>query len=146
VKAPKPDLVLPPPPPKQKTIVYILVPRIEPPEPIIVPTHAPTPPSKPEVYFIRYKAPKKNKQHAPSSSYGAPVATPSQQYGAASAPKAVVVQGPNNSPSSSSNSNKKREVVRVSSSSREVVSAASAEEREQIAEALGFGEKVNKSS
>jgi hypothetical protein len=95
VKAPKPDIILPPPPPRQKTIVYILVPRIEAPDPIIVPTHPPTPPSKPEVYFIRYKAAPKNKNkgnsgNSLSSSYG----SPSQQYGSASAPKSVIVNPP----------------------------------------------------
>jgi len=61
-KAPAPDVVLPPPPPKQKTIVYILVPRFQPADPIIIPTLPPTPPPRPEVYFIRYKAPKKERK------------------------------------------------------------------------------------
>lgn len=127
VKAPKPDLVLPPPPPKQKTIVYILVPRIEAPEPIIVPTHAPTPPSKPEVYFIRYKAAKKsNKQGGGGGGYNS---VPSGQYGAPSAPKPVVVDAP-----------KKREVERrvtvTQSSSSEVNDAA------EVSDA-SFGDRVN---
>lgn len=127
VKAPKPDIILPPPPPKQKTIVYILVPRIEAPDPIIVPTHPPTPPSKPEVYFIRYKAaPKKKPQQSSGNSlYGAP----SQQYGVGSAPKPIVVEAP----SPTQPTQRKREVVSVSSEVNEKIDDD---------ETSGFGDRV----
>ncbi|XP_055690315.1 uncharacterized protein LOC129793877 [Lutzomyia longipalpis] len=39
----------------EKTIVYVLVKRPDAPEDIVVPSAAPVTPSKPEVYFIRYK-------------------------------------------------------------------------------------------
>ena len=35
--------------------MYVLVKKQDEPEEIVIPTVAPTPPSKPEVYFIRYK-------------------------------------------------------------------------------------------
>ncbi|XP_060535223.1 uncharacterized protein LOC132707395 [Cylas formicarius] len=41
---------------EEKTLVYVLVKKPEEPQ-IVVPSPAPTEPSKPEVYFIRYKAP-----------------------------------------------------------------------------------------
>lgn len=41
---------------EEKTIVYVLVKREEAPEVMLPPTPASTAPSKPEVYFIRYKA------------------------------------------------------------------------------------------
>ncbi|KAJ8956117.1 hypothetical protein NQ318_016571 [Aromia moschata] len=40
---------------EEKTLVYVLVKRPEPEPEITIPTPAPTQPSKPEVYFIRYK-------------------------------------------------------------------------------------------
>jgi hypothetical protein len=46
-----------PPPPETKTLVYVLVKKPEPAPPIRIPAPAPTKPSKPEVYFIRYKTP-----------------------------------------------------------------------------------------
>lgn len=60
IKAPSPPTPAPPviPPLQQneeKTLVYVLVKKQEEPEEIIIPTPAATPPSKPEVYFIRYK-------------------------------------------------------------------------------------------
>uniref|UniRef100_A0A182IWE2 DUF243 domain-containing protein n=1 Tax=Anopheles atroparvus TaxID=41427 RepID=A0A182IWE2_ANOAO len=60
IKAPSPPTVAPPvlPPVQQneeKTLVYVLVKKQDEPEEIVIPTAAPTPPSKPEVYFIRYK-------------------------------------------------------------------------------------------
>uniref|UniRef100_A0A182XED7 DUF243 domain-containing protein n=1 Tax=Anopheles quadriannulatus TaxID=34691 RepID=A0A182XED7_ANOQN len=60
IKAPSPPTQAPPvlPPIQQneeKTLVYVLVKKQDEPEEIVIPTVAPTPPSKPEVYFIRYK-------------------------------------------------------------------------------------------
>lgn len=40
---------------QEKTIVYVLVKKPEEQQPIVVPTEAPTPPAKPEVFFIKYK-------------------------------------------------------------------------------------------
>lgn len=40
---------------EEKTIVYVLVKKPDALPPITAPTPVPTPPSKPEVYFIRYK-------------------------------------------------------------------------------------------
>lgn len=43
---------------EEKTLVYVLVKKPEEAPEIVIPTPPPTAPSKPEVYFIRYKAPK----------------------------------------------------------------------------------------
>lgn len=40
---------------EQKTLIYVLVKKPEEAPEITIPTPAPTQPSKPEVYFIRYK-------------------------------------------------------------------------------------------
>jgi hypothetical protein len=40
---------------EEKTLVYVLVKKPEEQEAPVIPTVASTPPSKPEVYFIRYK-------------------------------------------------------------------------------------------
>ena len=40
---------------EEKTLVYVLVKRPDEQEEVVIPTAAPTAPSKPEVYFIRYK-------------------------------------------------------------------------------------------
>lgn len=61
IKAPTPPTptapVLPPLPPQdeEKTLIYVLVKKPEEQPEIVLPTQAPTQPSKPEVYFIRYK-------------------------------------------------------------------------------------------
>lgn len=61
IKAPTPPTptapVLPPLPPQdeEKTLIYVLVKKPEEQPEIQIPTQAPTQPSKPEVYFIRYK-------------------------------------------------------------------------------------------
>ncbi|CAH0547681.1 unnamed protein product [Brassicogethes aeneus] len=44
---------------EEKTLVYVLVKKPEAPEDLVISTPAPTQPSKPEVYFVKYKA---NKQ------------------------------------------------------------------------------------
>jgi hypothetical protein len=44
-----------PPQDEQKTLIYVLVKKPEEQPEINIPTPAPTKPSKPEVYFIRYK-------------------------------------------------------------------------------------------
>ncbi|KAG5885674.1 hypothetical protein JTB14_001956 [Gonioctena quinquepunctata] len=74
---------------EEKTLVYVLVKKPEPEPEITIPTPAPTQPSKPEVYFIRYKTQKEEGGYPasgqPDSSYGAPTggATgPSSEYGA----------------------------------------------------------------
>ncbi|KAJ8983508.1 hypothetical protein NQ317_005166 [Molorchus minor] len=78
---------------EEKTLVYVLVKKPEPEPEINIPTPAPTQPSKPEVYFIRYKTQKEQggggypSSGQPESSYGAPSApaAPSSEYGAPSA-------------------------------------------------------------
>lgn len=61
IKAPTPPTptapALPPLPPQdeEKTLIYVLVKKPEEAPELILPTQAPTQPSKPEVYFIRYK-------------------------------------------------------------------------------------------
>ena len=45
---------------EEKTLVYVLVKKPEEQQDIIIPTAAPTQPSKPEVYFIKYKVIFKN--------------------------------------------------------------------------------------
>uniref|UniRef100_A0A1B0DG32 DUF243 domain-containing protein n=1 Tax=Phlebotomus papatasi TaxID=29031 RepID=A0A1B0DG32_PHLPP len=69
---------------EEKTLVYVLVKRPDEQPDVVVPTAAPTQPSKPEVYFIRYKTQKQDGypesiQPVPSTSYGAP--QPNSQYG-----------------------------------------------------------------
>lgn len=44
-----------PQPDEEKTLIYVLVKKPEEAPEIVLPTQAPTQPSKPEVYFIRYK-------------------------------------------------------------------------------------------
>lgn len=60
---------------EHKTLVYVLVKKPEPQPDLVIPAQAPTEPSKPEVYFIKYK-----NQNKPAQHYGPPT-TPSQQYG-----------------------------------------------------------------
>ena len=61
IKAPTPPTptapVLPPLPQQdeQKTLIYVLVKKPEEAPDVVLPTQQPTQPSKPEVYFIRYK-------------------------------------------------------------------------------------------
>lgn len=43
------------PPDEEKTLVYVLVKRPDPPPELVLPKPASTVPTKPEVYFIRYK-------------------------------------------------------------------------------------------
>ncbi|XP_061397777.1 uncharacterized protein LOC133333474 [Musca vetustissima] len=81
IKAPNPPApvrqVLPPPvQDEHKTLVYVLVKKPEEQQPIILPTPQPTEPSKPEVYFIKYK-----QQNKPAEQYGPPPAVPAEQYG-----------------------------------------------------------------
>lgn len=60
---------------EHKTLVYVLVKKPEPQPELVIPAPAPTEPSKPEVYFIKYK-----NQNKPAQQYGPPP-TPSPQYG-----------------------------------------------------------------
>ncbi|KAJ9575387.1 hypothetical protein L9F63_025662, partial [Diploptera punctata] len=83
-----PEIALPP-PDEQKTLIYVLVKKPEEAPEINIPTPAPTTPSKPEVYFIRYKTQKQEgyAPSQPSSGYGAPAApaapsAPGSSYGA----------------------------------------------------------------
>ncbi|RZC37188.1 leucine-rich repeat extensin-like protein 5, partial [Asbolus verrucosus] len=75
---------------EEKTLVYVLVKKPEEAPEINIPTPAPTQPSKPEVYFIRYKTQKQQEaggypdSGVPQSQYGAPAAPPSSEYGAPS--------------------------------------------------------------
>ncbi|NP_001166856.1 tweedle motif cuticular protein 2 precursor [Nasonia vitripennis] len=77
IKAPTPPTptapALPPlpQPDEEKTLIYVLVKKPEEQPELVIPTQAPTQPSKPEVYFIRYKT-QKDQQGA----YGPPNATP----------------------------------------------------------------------
>lgn len=52
-----------------KTLVYVLVKKPEPQPEIEVPEITPTEPSKPEVFFIKYKEPEKKE---PQQAYGPP--------------------------------------------------------------------------
>lgn len=66
IKAPTPPEYKPPiiPPPVQneeKTLVYVLVKKPEEQPEVIIPTPPPTQPSKPEVFFIRYRTQKQEK-------------------------------------------------------------------------------------
>ncbi|XP_014228231.1 repetitive proline-rich cell wall protein [Trichogramma pretiosum] len=72
-----------PQPDEEKTLIYVLVKKPEEAPEIQLPTQAPTQPSKPEVYFIRYKTQKEQ-----SGAYGPPNAnpgTPIDNYGPPSA-------------------------------------------------------------
>lgn len=60
---------------EHKTLVYVLVKKPEEQQPLIIPTPTPTEPSKPEVYFIKYKQHQK-----PAEQYGPPAA-PASEYG-----------------------------------------------------------------
>lgn len=60
IKAPSPPAYQAPiipvaPQNEEKTLVYVLVKKPEEQQEIIIPQAAPTQPSKPEVYFIKYK-------------------------------------------------------------------------------------------
>lgn len=58
------SLSIPVPPAKEeKTIVYVLVKKPEEAQEVTIPTPEPTEPSKPEVYFIRYKASGKKEEN-----------------------------------------------------------------------------------
>ncbi|KAG6457417.1 hypothetical protein O3G_MSEX010294 [Manduca sexta] len=70
---------------EEKTLVYVLVKKPEEQPEIVIPTPAPTQPSKPEVYFIRYKTQKQEGYPAaapPAPEYGPPASAPSSEYGA----------------------------------------------------------------
>ncbi|XP_076253872.1 tweedleE [Rhynchophorus ferrugineus] len=56
---------------EEKTLVYVLVKKPEEAPEITIPTPAPTQPSKPEVYFIRYKT-KKEEESGPYPPSGQP--------------------------------------------------------------------------
>ncbi|KAK7603955.1 hypothetical protein V9T40_004228 [Parthenolecanium corni] len=79
-----------PPPPEQKTLIYVLVKKPDEAPEITIPTPAPTQPSKPEVYFIRYKTQKQEGYpNSVSSEYGPPTggaapSAPGDSYGAPS--------------------------------------------------------------
>ncbi|XP_030755047.1 vegetative cell wall protein gp1 [Sitophilus oryzae] len=64
---------------EEKTLVYVLVKKPEEAPEITIPTPAPTQPSKPEVYFIRYKTQKEAEGPYPAS--GQPAGPPSSKYG-----------------------------------------------------------------
>ncbi|XP_039481590.1 leucine-rich repeat extensin-like protein 5 [Drosophila santomea] len=90
IKAPNPPTpvrqVLPPPvQDEHKTLVYVLVKKPEEQQPVILPAPEPTEPSKPEVYFIKYK----QQQPKPATQYGPPPSAPSEEYGAPPAPRTV---------------------------------------------------------
>lgn len=79
IKAPSPPKqqapVLPPiQQSEEKTLVYVLVKKPDEQPDIVIPTPAPTQPSKPEVYFIRYKTKKQE-----GSNGGYPKSQPQQQ-------------------------------------------------------------------
>lgn len=84
IKAPNPPRQRPPqipllPQNEEKTLVYVLVKKPDDPPPITIPTVSSTMPSKPEVYFIRYRTTK----HEGSNNGGgyAESITPAEQYG-----------------------------------------------------------------
>ncbi|KAF6212831.1 hypothetical protein GE061_010540 [Apolygus lucorum] len=84
-----PDIPVIAPPAEQKTLIYVLVKKPEEAPEITIPTPAPTQPSKPEVYFIRYKTQKEEgygpsgvPENIPSDSYDGPSpASPPSSYG-----------------------------------------------------------------
>ncbi|XP_073816041.1 uncharacterized protein [Musca autumnalis] len=87
IKAPaapvmRPPVVPPPPQNEEKTLIYVLHKKPETQADIVIPTPAPTKPSKPEVFFIKYKT---KKEEAPV--YGPPAAVrnspqPAEEYAA----------------------------------------------------------------
>ncbi|CAK9832982.1 hypothetical protein ANTRET_LOCUS9732 [Anthophora retusa] len=94
IKAPTPPTptapALPPlsPQDEEKTLIYVLVKKPEEAPDVVLPTQAPTQPSKPEVYFIRYKTQKESHnaeygpppQSPPSDNYGAPPSSSGGPY------------------------------------------------------------------
>lgn len=90
IKAPEPPRYVAPVIPQQpqdehKTLVYVLVKKPDEQQQIELPSAQPTEPSKPEVYFIKYKAQQEAAQ-APYPAAGQPIPPPSAQpspaYGA----------------------------------------------------------------
>ncbi|KAH8417463.1 hypothetical protein KR222_000495 [Zaprionus bogoriensis] len=82
IKAPsapalRPPVVPPPPQNEEKTLIYVLHKKPEQEQDIVIPTPPPTKPSKPEVYFIKYKT---KKEEAPV--YGPPPAEMEPRHGA----------------------------------------------------------------
>ncbi|XP_050071719.1 uncharacterized protein LOC126559592 [Anopheles maculipalpis] len=68
--APKAPIIPVQPQNEEKTLVYVLHKKPEEPQDIVIPTPPPTKPSKPEVYFIKYKTQKEKSQ--PPTEYGPP--------------------------------------------------------------------------
>uniref|UniRef100_A0A8W7PM81 DUF243 domain-containing protein n=1 Tax=Anopheles coluzzii TaxID=1518534 RepID=A0A8W7PM81_ANOCL len=68
--APKAPIIPVQPQNEEKTLVYVLHKKPEEPQDIVIPTPPPTKPSKPEVYFIKYKTQKEQSQ--PKPEYGPP--------------------------------------------------------------------------
>lgn len=89
IKAPTPPTPtapqLPPLPQQdeEKTLIYVLVKKPEEAPDIVLPTQAPTQPSKPEVYFIRYKTQKEQG----GAEYGPPGQQPGQPIDSYGAPQ-----------------------------------------------------------
>jgi len=90
IKAPSPSLngedeIQLPPPPEQKTLVYVLLqkPNLGP-GGLNIATPKPTKPSKPEVYFIRYKG---GQQGGQNQQYGAPGGGPDAQSNQGASPQ-----------------------------------------------------------
>ncbi|CAG9806508.1 unnamed protein product [Chironomus riparius] len=82
IKAPEPPrytapTIPPTPQDEHKTLVYVLVKKPEEQPQIELPSVAPTEPSKPEVYFIKYKA----QENKPAQGYGPPSPPPKPEYG-----------------------------------------------------------------
>lgn len=82
IKAPEPPrytapIIPPTPQDEHKTLVYVLVKKPEEQPQIELPSVAPTEPSKPEVYFIKYKA----QENKPAQGYGPPPSPPKPEYG-----------------------------------------------------------------
>lgn len=55
---------------EEKTLVYVLVKKPEEQPEIVIPTQAPTQPSKPEVYFIKYKTQVRSREEIKSGLEG----------------------------------------------------------------------------
>lgn len=66
---------------EEKTLVYVLVKKPEEQPALVVPTPAPTQPSKPEVYFVKYSAQRKRVETA-EKMYGVPQYGKGYYYGA----------------------------------------------------------------
>jgi hypothetical protein len=81
-----PEIPEVPPPPETKTLVYVLLKKPDPTPAIVLTTPAPTKPSKPEVYFIRYKSPNESQGQDQDAKLKQEYGTPGVDRGAPQGP------------------------------------------------------------